>query len=313
VSGGSSKPDPYHQKDPPKRSKVKEDEEQLPKVYRDAVRPKRIEVLPNGRKKFIYDCAHCGKEKAFDARKTAKHAFCDRKCFNEWQKYGKPPPKLTPEGAKKISDLHKGLWADKDHREKRTKAINKTRQTTEYQERHRKGIRKATSKPSWKKKQSEARKGKKRPPEVGKKISAAKMGHPVSDITREKLAKACGGENSSFYIDGRSSERQQFYRSWVWEKQKERVLQRDNFTCQGCGWTEEEAGPLECHHIDPLRETEYDWKKYPDDLVVPLCGVCHPNAERQEGRMKPPINGRGEDARLDRLENPPWKQMRLDE
>lgn len=96
MSGGSSKPDPYHQRDPPKRSKTKE-EEQLPKSYRNAVKPKRIEVLPNGQKQFVYDCAHCGKEKAFEKRKTAKHAFCDRKCSHEWQKYSRKPTKPTPE------------------------------------------------------------------------------------------------------------------------------------------------------------------------------------------------------------------------
>lgn len=47
--------------------------------------------------------------------------------------------------------------------------------------------------------------------------------------------------------------------------------------------------------------------------MAPLCDVCHPLSDRQDGRMKKPLNGRGEDAKLDRLDNPPWKQMKLDE
>jgi hypothetical protein len=260
----------------------------------------------------VYNCTHCGKEK-FDKRKTSKHAFCDRKCSHEWQKYGRPPPKLSPEGAKRIGKRTKELWADPEHRAKRMAAHQKATQTPEYRAKLKKSAKEVASHPEWREKQSKAHKGKKRPPEVGRKISAAKMGHPVSDETKAKLAKACGGENSPFYIDGRSSEKQKFYRSWEWQKQKKRALENNNRTCQGCGWTEEEAGTLECHHIDPLGETEYEWKRYPDDLVVPLCKVCHPVTEGQDGRMKRPLNGRGDDAKLDRLENPPWKQGRLSE
>ena len=132
MSGGSSKPDPYHQRDPPKRSKEKK-EEQLPKSYRDAVKPKRIETLPNRRKKFVYNCAHCGKEIEFDKRKTAKHAFCDRKCSHEWQKYGRsPPPPMSPEGRKRHIQKQKELWADPVHRAMRMKAMKKAMQTPEY-------------------------------------------------------------------------------------------------------------------------------------------------------------------------------------
>ena len=115
MSGGDSKPDPYYGKDPPKR-RIVPDVKELPKVYRDAVKPKRIELLPNGRKQFVYDCEHCGKEGKWDSRKTAKHAFCDRKCFGEWQKYARPPRKLSPEGARRIGQRTKELWADPEHR-----------------------------------------------------------------------------------------------------------------------------------------------------------------------------------------------------
>ncbi len=308
MSGGSSKPDPYHQKDPPKRRKAKE----LPKSYRNAVKPKRIEVLPNGRKKFVYDCRHCGKEKTFDKRKTKKNAFCDRKCSHEWQKYGRPPPIFSQAARQKISDTHKELWADSKHRAKRMEAHRKATQTPEYRAKHKKAAKEVASRPEWKKKQSEAHRGKKRPSEVGRKISAVKMGHPVSDETRKKLSEANKGENNPSYKDGRSSERQLFYRSWIWRKQRERILERDKHTCQGCGWTENEVKRLEGHHVDPLAETEHDWNNYPDDLVVPLCDVCHPKADSQDERMKWPLNGRGDSAKPERLNNPKNRQLKLD-
>ena len=303
MSGGSSKPDPYHQKDPPKRSKAK-DEELLPKSYRGAVKPKRIDILPKGQKRFVYDCKHCGKERSFEKRKTAKNAFCDRNCSHEWQKYGRPPPVLSPEGAKRIGKRTKDLWADPAHRAKRMDAHRKATQTPEFRAKHKKAAKEVASRPDWKEKQSKARKGKKRPPEVGRNISAAKMGHPVSEETRKKLSEANKGENNPAFKDGRSSERQRFYRSNEWGEQRERVLKRDNHTCQGCGWTDDEVKRLQCHHIDPLADTEYEWDKYPDDMVVPLCEVCHPPTESQDGKMKKPLNGRGSNAKPERLNNP---------
>jgi hypothetical protein len=315
VSGGDSGADPYYQADPPEKSNAKG--EYLPKSYRNAVKPKRIEVLPDGSKKFVYDCEHCGKEGKFDKRKTAKHAFCNRKCSHEWQKYGRPPPVLSPEGAKRIGQRTKELWADPAHRAKRMEAQRKATQTPEYREKHKKAAKEVASRPEWKEKQSEAHRGKKRTPEVGKKISEAKMGHSVSDETREKLAEAARGEKSSFWRGGVSGEKAKFYASWQWKKQTERTMTRDNHTCQGCGWTEEEvkaAGQtLNSHHMIPLENYEEDWDKYPDEKVTTLCDTCHGASEYQKGEEKWPVNGRGEDARLDRLSNPESRQATLDE
>ncbi|MHA1136706.1 MAG: NUMOD3 domain-containing DNA-binding protein [Candidatus Thorarchaeota archaeon] len=316
MSGGDSKPDPYNQKDPPKRSKAK-DEEQLPKSYRGAVKPKRIEIQPNGRKKFVYDCEHCGKEGKWDARKTAKHAFCDRKCSHEWQKYGRKPVIHSPEHSKAQSKRMKDLWADPEFRANQTKAIQEVMQTPAYKERHRKAAKEVASRPEWKEKQSKAHKGKKRPPEVGRKISEAKMGHTVSDETREKLAEANSGEKCFFWKGGISGEKSKFYASWEWGKQKERTKARDDYTCLGCGWNEEEleeiGQKLNSHHVIPLEEYEGDWKSYPDDKIATVCDTCHGVSEYQDGDEKWPVNGRGEDARLDRLSNPKSQQTTLDE
>ncbi len=45
------------------------------------------------------------------------------------------------------------------------------------------------------------------------------------------------------------------------------------------------------------RTTDFNWESYPDGLVAPLGSICHPTTDAQEGRMKWPLNGRGEDAK----------------
>jgi hypothetical protein len=67
------------------------------------------------------------------------------------------------------------------------------------------------------------------------------------------------------------------------------------------------------HHIDPLHTTAHDPANYPDDLLSTLCIVCHAKTDDQDGDVKWPINGRGDEARLDRLQNPEDKQTSLDD
>ena len=45
---------------------------------------------------------------------------------------------------------------------------------------------------------------------------------------------------------------------------------RDDYTYGGCGWTDNEAVRMRVHHINPLEDSEYDEKSYPDDLLVTL-------------------------------------------
>lgn len=379
MSGGNSAPDPYYQRDPPKS-------------YRDAVKPKRVEIDQNGKKWFFYECEHCGKEFKVDERKTGKRAFHDRKCRGAWDKERKrgSNPKIEPaenlksyrgavkpkrievdqdgkrwffyecehcgkefkddkrkkhkrafcdkkcqhawdkgrkrdysssgfsrhhseEERRKQSERMKKRWADPEFRKKMVERIREVTQSEEYRKKMSEVGKEVASRPEWKKKQSRAHKGKKRPPEVGKKISKAKMGHEVSEETRKKLADAAKGEKSSFWKGGISGKRERFYRSWQWRRQATRVKSRDNNTCQGCGWTENEAKELGVHHIDPLETTEYNPYDYPDELLATLCKVCHAKTEQQGGELLWPVNGRGDESKLDRLENPESRQTKLDE
>lgn len=297
MSGGNSNDDPYYQKDSPKRSKSKK-EPLVPKTYKNAVKPKRIEKIPpcpeypRGKTFYFYDCDNCGKEIKSSERRRWSHVFHDRNCQYE---------------------AFKKLWTTPEYRQRTTQAIRKATQTPEYRKKMSEIGKEVSSRPEWKEKQSKAHKGKKRPPEVGRKVSESKMGHEVSEETRRKLAEAARGDKSYFWKGGVSSKRQRYYRSWTWRKTAEGIKRRDNHTCQGCGWKKDEVAKLGVHHIDPLEDTEYDERNYPDELLVTLCEVCHPKSEYQDGQMKWPINGRDDEARLERLSNPKSWQTYIDE
>jgi cytochrome c553 len=65
--------------------------------------------------------------------------------------------------------------------------------------------------------------------------------------------------------------------------------------------------------VIPLEEYDADWYSYPDEKVVTLCTSCHGATEYQQDEEKWPINGRGDEAKLDRLANPKSEQTTLDE
>jgi hypothetical protein len=316
LSGGKSKPDPYYQKDPPKKPKS-DKEEPLPKSYRNAVKPVRIVDRPDGKREFYYRCEHCGDVFKSDKRKKHRRAFHNKKCQYEWQKYGQERYTPTPEHRKERSRRAKALWQDPAMRKKMIDGLRKAYSDPELRKRLSDRSKEVASRPEWKEKQSKAHKGKKKPPEVGKKISEAKMGHPVSEETRKKLADAARGEKSFFWKGGVSGERQRFYRSWHWRMQSERVMNRDDHTCQGCGWTKSEVEKrdekMDVHHVKPLEKWEGDENDYPDDLLTTLCRVCHSKSEYQDEELKGPLNGRGDDARLDRLNSPKSRQSSLDD
>ncbi len=230
--------------------------------------------------------------------------------MHEWLRDAKIPRFFSEEARRQISEHTKAKWADREHRAWRLQRQRKAMQSKEYREKMSRIAREVASRPEWKEKQSRAKRGKKRPREVGEKISKAKMGHKVSEETRRKISESLKGGRSSWWKDGRSSERQRFYSSAHWIEQRARILERDNHTCQGCGWTETEAGRVAVHHIIPLSEGVYDAYDYPDELLITLCSVCHTVTELQRGYEKWPVNGRGIHARLDRLMGPrPWRRL----
>lgn len=55
-----------------------------------------------------------------------------------------------------------------------------------------------------------------------------------------------------------------------WQKKRLEIMQRDDWTCQRCYWTED---TLVVHHKTYLKGKN-PWE-YPDSLLITLCEDCH--------------------------------------
>lgn len=85
----------------------------------------------------------------------------------------------------------------------------------------------------------------------------------------EKTIERSSGENSNFWIDGRTPQNQ-LDRSRIRESLNPLVRARDNHTCQNCG---QYKGYLNIHHI-------FDFSTYPklrfeESNLIVLCRQCH--------------------------------------
>lgn len=79
------------------------------------------------------------------------------------------------------------------------------------------------------------------------------------------------GENHGNWKGGES-----YYYGPNWENQREACLERDNYRCQGCGISNEEATVgLNAHHIQPYRTFEKRESANQLDNLVALCLSCH--------------------------------------
>ena len=68
----------------------------------------------------------------------------------------------------------------------------------------------------------------------------------------------------------------------TWRKARSRARNRDNYTCQKCGVSEEEYHlnqALDVHHIIPLSEFENTTEAHQLDNLVTLCRKCHHTIE----------------------------------
>ena len=63
---------------------------------------------------------------------------------------------------------------------------------------------------------------------------------------------------------------QEQLKSPKWQKKRLEILERDEYTCQNCGETENE---LHVHHLFYLRNLKI--YEYPDKFYITLCKDCH--------------------------------------
>lgn len=98
----------------------------------------------------------------------------------------------------------------------------------------------------------------------------------------------CQNEWWSRNFSGENSPRWKGGGPWTygsnWSKKRREALERDNYTCQGCGkkadeCIEEFGKRLSVHHITPIREFEMVEKANTLDNLVSLCHQCHPRWE----------------------------------
>ncbi|MHA2064446.1 MAG: HNH endonuclease [Candidatus Thorarchaeota archaeon] len=98
-----------------------------------------------------------------------------------------------------------------------------------------------------------------------------------------------------------------------------RTGKRDDYTCQGCGWNQDDMKRanvkkgLPVHHVIPLEDWDGEPSEYPDFLLSTMCPNCHSKSDNHVGAMKWPRSSRGDKAKPENLENPRERQTSLDE
>lgn len=87
---------------------------------------------------------------------------------------------------------------------------------------------------------------------------------------------------------------------WAWQKQRLRVLKRDNHLCQDCLSHGLVTVATECHHIVPRAKAGPALAK--DEDVVSVCRECHLKRDaKEQGKKLPravgldgyPLDGKG--------------------
>lgn len=64
-----------------------------------------------------------------------------------------------------------------------------------------------------------------------------------------------------------------------YQKNRRKVRERDNNTCQVCGIHQENATQMHTHHIKPRREFDDMVEANKTENLITLCCICHPKVE----------------------------------
>ena len=138
----------------------------------------------------------------------------------------------------------------------------------------RKGIKQRPHSEETKKKMSKTHigllKGIPKSEEHKKNLSISHMGKKLSDETKQKLS----GKNSTNWKGGITPITQRIRHSIKSQQWREKVFNRDNYTCQKCGKKcSNKLGPdyIQCHHKEPWRKT----KNNDMTNLITLCLSCH--------------------------------------
>ena len=133
------------------------------------------------------------------------------------------------------------------------------------------------------------------------KISNTKKGVTHEERYRRKQEidhkrEQAGPNNPEWYNEAKDLA-EEYRRSGEWKRKTKEILERDNYTCQACGWTRDEVDQMDVHHVKKLADWIYegnDPSEYPDNLLTTICNPCHGHTEGQEEEHKWPKSYRGE-------------------
>jgi transposase len=111
--------------------------------------------------------------------------------------------------------------------------------------------------------------------ELGCSLNAVVKYFRKHGIERRDRSEALRGENNPWW----TGSRQPYGQGWN-EKKKRQVYERDDYTCQSCGVSQEDhiknwGQRLEIHHIIPARKFEDAEKRNALSNLVSLCKECH--------------------------------------
>lgn len=67
--------------------------------------------------------------------------------------------------------------------------------------------------------------------------------------------------------------------STEWQKRRLYIFERDSFKCKSSN-CQTPNSTLEVHHLDYLSFELEPWK-YPDDMLITLCSVCHAKEQKR--------------------------------
>jgi len=214
-----------------------------------------------GEVNYTYQCVNCGTIFGSKNVRHNKRTFCSKECSDEYQRNGEIVScatcgKLVYRNKSRIENYSTFYCSSEccNRDEVTRKRISEKMQGNTNQ--------------NWDSRDNNL---------IGQRISNSKMGHEVSYETRKKLSELNRGANCYFYKDGRSTERQLFYRSFEWRSLAKQVRKQDNYKCQKCG-----KKAVHVHHIIPLSVGG------PNELwnLMTLCKSCHAKIENQKGFIK---------------------------
>ncbi len=123
--------------------------------------------------------------------------------------------------------------------------------------------------------------GRKHTEEARKNMALSRIGRTNSKETRDKISFANSGDKHYNWKGGNwlKNSRSKYGRDWLQIRKK--VFNRDNFTCQRCGITQEEYGKreLDVHHKKPF-------DIFKDNSLANLKTLCRPCHVKEEAMIK---------------------------